>query len=214
MTVIAPGDSPPVGGDQNGFMSWLNNLPAATQAAIMRTMNFANPISPAAADTLTQAQNPLNNPSPVPAALSGGGPQMLDSLVGHGDGPPPPPPPVISAPLVGGGGGGGSSGGGGNSQTVQMGPEGPAASPVNIPIGGGPGNIMQAPTGTAAPVRPVRVARVHPAVAARTAALPPGAVAGGYYSPTTGNARGSTWSPYTDPNDPRIFRGGPLARPV
>jgi hypothetical protein len=29
----------------------------------------------------------------------------------------------------------------------------------------------------------------------------------GYYQPTTGNARGATWTPYTNPNDPRIFRG-------
>jgi hypothetical protein len=29
----------------------------------------------------------------------------------------------------------------------------------------------------------------------------------GYYAPTTGNVRGSTWTPYANPNDPRIFKG-------
>jgi hypothetical protein len=29
----------------------------------------------------------------------------------------------------------------------------------------------------------------------------------GYYAPTSGNARGATWTPYADPKDPRIFRG-------
>ena len=29
----------------------------------------------------------------------------------------------------------------------------------------------------------------------------------GYYVPTTGNARAATYVPFTDPNDPRIYRG-------
>ena len=217
------GSAPGAGGDQGGFLQWLQGLPAQAQASIMRVMQNANPVSsanaapaPGIAATLSSSGNPLNNPSPVPPALAAGGPPVPAGAV----------PPMGTPPIGGGPGmamdpkgftgvvpGGGSSGGAGASGPIQMGPEGAAASPINVPLGGGPGMAMEAPTGTPA-VHPAvararAAARINPratALAAGGGALP------GYYAPTTGNARGSTWSPYTDPNDPRIFRGGPLAR--
>ena len=210
---------PGAGGDPNGFGQWLAGLPAAAQASIMRVMQNANPVSPAnaaTADSVSRAPNPLSNPSPVPAALAAGGPSVPVGAV----------PPMGTAPIGGGPGmtmqsptgivpGGGTSGGGGATTAYNGAPPiggGPGntmeapTGPQNIPIGGGPGNVMQAPSGTPAHVR----ARINP----RATALAPAAGGGalpGYYAPTTGNARGATWSPYTDPNDPRIFRG-PLAR--
>jgi hypothetical protein len=120
MAVTAPGDTPDPGtGDQGGFMAWLAGLPGQAQASIMRSMNYANPVQPAAADTLTGNGNPLNNPSPVDPRLTGGGPPVPPAVLGGGS----------AAALIGQGG---SSGGGGAS--------GP------IPIGGGPGNQMEAPS--------------------------------------------------------------------
>ena len=218
------------GGDQGGFLSWLQGLAPEAQAAIMRVMAQANPVSsadaaplnnvgkqlapgqPGIAASLTSNGNPLSNPSPVDPRLAAGGPPVPAGAV----------PPMGTPPIGGGPGmamqsptgiipGGGSSGGGGASGPIVMGPEGSAAPPISVPIGGGPGNTMEAPTGTPA---------VHPAVARaaararidpRATALAPGAAAPlGYYSAPTGNARGAVYSPYTDPKDPRIFRG-PLA---
>ena len=209
--------APGAGGDQGGFLQWLQGLAPGAQSAIMRVMAQANPVSSANAATA----NPLNNPSPVPPALAAGGPPVPDSLVGHGDGPPPPPPPVVAAPpapiapVVGGGssGGGGASGGIGSDARFPV-----AAAPGT----GGIGSDARFPVGPYAtpPLPPVRpknlgaapVARVRAHIDPRATALAAGGGAlPGYYAPTTGNARGSTWSPYTDPNDPRIFRGGPLA---
>jgi hypothetical protein len=41
----------------------------------------------------------------------------------------------------------------------------------------------------------------------KRAPIPAGDVNLGYYAPTTGNARGATAMRYTDPNDPRIYKG-------
>jgi hypothetical protein len=46
-----------------------------------RLMGYVNPVSPAAADTLRQGSNPLNNPSPVDPRLIGGGPPVPASLM-------------------------------------------------------------------------------------------------------------------------------------
>ena len=216
--------TPGAGGDQGGFLQWLQGLAPGAQSAIMRVMAQANPVSSAnaaTADSVSRAPNPLNNPSPVPPALAGGGPSVPVGAV-----------PPMGTPPIGGGpgmtmdpkgfaafqGGGGSSGGGGASNHMPWPDTGQGAGSP-IALGGGPGNASEVPTGTpAAPVHPavaraVARARINP----RATALAPGAVPPGgllhYYAPTTGNARGSTWSPYTDPNDPRIFRGGPLAAP-
>ena len=209
--------APGAGGDQGGFLQWLAGLPAAAQASIMRVMAQANPVSSAnaaTADSVQRAPNPLNNPSPVPPALAAGGPPV-PTLVGHGDGPPPPPPPVVAAPIAAAVGGGGSSGGGGASNHMPWPDTGQGAGSP-IALGGGPGNAMDPKGYTGTPAvhpavaRAAARARINPratALAAGGGALP------GYYAPTTGNARGSTWSPYADPNDPRIFRGGPLAAP-
>jgi hypothetical protein len=45
-----------------------------------RLMGYVNPIQPAAAGTLTQGPNPLNNPSPVDPRLAGGGPPVPTNL--------------------------------------------------------------------------------------------------------------------------------------
>jgi hypothetical protein len=211
----------------------------AAQAAVMRTMNFANPISPAAAataDSVTQGPNPLTSPTPVPPALQGGGPPVPDSLVGHGDGPPPPPPAVVAAPaapppvIVGGGG---SSGGGGASGGIGSDTRYPLAPPphgigsdANFPVagvGGFPGTYGapgQQPPPLGSPISPVRhVARARPAarIPATATALAPAGPNAGYYTGQAGagmgGARSPTWTRFTDPSDPRIFRGGPLARP-
>ena len=138
--------APGGGGDQGGFLQWLQGLAPQAQSAIMRVMQNANPVQPAAADTLQQAPNPLNNPSPVNPALANGGPPVPPVLtqtpnaaaaIGnpHGDGPPPPP----IAPIVGAGG---SAGGAGASMPF------PQNEQVAPPIGGGPGMAMEAPTET------------------------------------------------------------------
>ena len=58
---------PGAGGDQGGFLQWLQGLAPQAQSAIMRVMAQANPVQPAAAaDSVQRAPNPLNNPSPVP----------------------------------------------------------------------------------------------------------------------------------------------------
>jgi hypothetical protein len=115
MAVFAPGDTPDPGtGDQNGFMAWLSGLPGQAQASILRSMNYANPVQPAAADTLTNNGSPLNNPSPVPQALAGGGPPVPPAVLGGGQPPAPMPPDAPTPPLPASGG---SSGGGGNSQS-------------------------------------------------------------------------------------------------
>ena len=141
----ALGAGAPGGGDQGGFMQWLAGLPAAAQAQIMRTMNYANPVQPAAADTL--------NPSPVDSRLAGGGPPMPDSLasanrvnypIGGGPGN------ALQAPTGYFGdkpvGGGGDTGGGGASGTAPIGSEDKAPVPINIPLGGGAGMAMEAPS--------------------------------------------------------------------
>ena len=211
---------PGAGGDQGGFLQWLQGLPAQAQASIMRVMAQANPVSPAnaaTADSVQRAPNPLNNPSPVPPALAAGGPPVPASAV----------PPMGTPPIGGGPGmamqsptgiipGGGSSGGGGASNHMPWPDTGQGAGNP-IALGGGPGNASEVPTGTPAvdatgDIKPIARVRAH--INPRATALAPAAPGGalpGYYAPTTGNARGSTWSPYTDPNDPRIFRGGPLA---
>ena len=138
----ALGAGAPGAGDQSGgFMQWLAGLPAAAQASIMRSMNYANPASVAPTQMAASAQgtpNPLTNPTPVSPALQGGGLPVPPSLAGN----------VGSIPIGGGPGmamqsptgivpGGGSSGGGGASGA--------------FPIGGGPGMATQSPTGTPNP---------------------------------------------------------------
>jgi len=91
MAVFAPGDDPRM--QDPGL--W---------ARLMGYVGGLSPIGPAAADTLNQAPNPLTNPTPVPAALSGGGPSVPLGLFGGGqppapmpEGAPVPPIPVTSA---------------------------------------------------------------------------------------------------------------------
>ncbi len=125
MAVYAPGDSLPDPSQGIDPGMWA------------RLMNYLNPIQPAAADTLTRGPNPLNNPSPVPAALQGGGPPVPPAVLSAAAQPPAPvnpltQPSAVDPRLVGGGppidadtlariqgapivGGGGSSGGGGAS---------------------------------------------------------------------------------------------------
>lgn len=99
MAVSAPGDMPDPSQVDPGMWA--------------RLLNYLNPVSPAAADTLTQGPNPLNNPSAVDPRLAGGGPQIPPGLL---SGAQQPPAPLAAAQL----GGGGSSGGGGAS--TQVGP--------------------------------------------------------------------------------------------
>ena len=123
MTVFAPGDDPPPNAVDPGM--W---------ARLMGYAGALSPIGSAQADTLTRA-NPLNHPSPVPAALQGGGPPVPPAMLGGGQPPAPTNPLTQPSPvdprLVGGGppvdadtlarirasivGNGGSSGGGGAS---------------------------------------------------------------------------------------------------
>ena len=177
---------PGAGGDQGGFLQWLQGLAPQAQSAIMRVMAQANPVQPAAAaDSVQRAPNPLNNPSPVPPALAAGGPPVPAGAV-----------PPMGTPPIGGGPG------------MAMDPKGF----TGIVPGGGNAMDPKGFTGTPAAAAPIARVRAH--INPRATALAPAAPGGalpGYYAPTTGNARGSTWSPYTDPNDPRIFRG-PLAR--
>lgn len=166
MAVYAPGDSPAAGGgNQGGFLSWLQGLAPETQSAIMRVMQNANPIQPAAADTLNQAPNPLSTPTPVPAALQSGGPQVPPGVGATG----PPQPPMSAfntrAPtMVGGlptspqGAGGTPFGAAGTMPTLppitgatagSVIPNGPAATTSGWPIGpGGPAIAARPPMGT------------------------------------------------------------------
>jgi hypothetical protein len=61
--------------------------------------------------------------------------------------------------------------------------------------------IARQAAGATAPGRPAPVA---PAPVPPTPARSPNL---GYYAPTSGNARGATYTPYLNPNDPRIYRG-------
>jgi hypothetical protein len=58
---------------------------------------------------------------------------------------------------------------------------------------------------------PVEPNKAHPRAKTpapgKRAPIPAGDINLGYYSPTTGNARGATFQKYTDPNDPRIYKG-------
>jgi hypothetical protein len=65
------------------------------------------------------------------------------------------------------------------------------------------------------PSSPAGTSTAAPTAAAAPAVNPaaiPGAPNLGYYRGATGNARQAQWTPYADPNDPRIYRG-PLAAP-
>jgi len=169
-----------------------------------RLMGYVNPIQPAAADTLNRAPNPLNNPSPVDPRLAGGGPPVPASLM-QSPGPdyarqraladaqaqlrggspqnintPPtlgPVSPIQQAAQIPPPAAGAIPIGGGPGNVMQS-PTGPQ----NIPIGGGPGNTMEAPTGTprvATPVKPRTssqpIVRKRPTVipASATASVPP-----------------------------------------
>ncbi len=104
MAVYAPGDSSPDPSQGIDPGMWA------------RLMNYLNPVSPAAADTLTQGPNPLANPSPVDPRLAGGGPPVPPGLLGGGQAPAPMPPGAPLPPVPGGPGG--SSGGAGASTVV------------------------------------------------------------------------------------------------
>jgi hypothetical protein len=75
-------------------------------------------------------------------------------------------------------------------------PAGPTAS---LPDAGPSGKTPQNPSSA----RP----RAKTPAPGRRAPIPAGDVNLGYYAPTTGNARGATAMRYTDPNDPRIYKG-------
>jgi hypothetical protein len=165
-------------------MSWLAGLPAATQASIMRSMNYANPVQPAAADTLSNNGNPLNNPSPVPAALAGGGPPVPPGLVSGGQ-PPAPMPPGAPTPPVPGQVVGGSSGGAGASPPIgpSILPQARGVMPVmGPPMPPGPSILPQARGVTpdaypavAAPLPPPRPRPVSNPAVARGSNRPAGA---------------------------------------
>jgi hypothetical protein len=78
--------------------------------------------------------------------------------------------------------------------------------------------IARQAAGTTAPGRPAPVATTNlpslpygPAAPRAAAPIPRPTPAPspnlGYYAPTSGNARGATYTPYLNPNDPRIYRG-------
>jgi hypothetical protein len=147
-------------------------------------------------------------------AVTPGGPSMGYPAVGHGDGPP-----DVTSPAAMY-----AQGGYGGPQAAADAAHAPPSRPFNWLTSTGVG--MSAPPGSpsAAPV-----AYGGPTAAADAAHAPKGPLASasggigsdakfplkrtagapnlGYYQPTTGNARAATYVPFTDPNDPRIFRG-------
>ena len=217
--------APGAGGDQGGFLQWLQGLAPQAQSAIMRVMQNANPVQPAAAGG---APDP-NSDAARQAALAAAGAQLSGPGGAAGAPPGPAGPRITPSTLATIVGHGGRSGGGGASmpfpQNEQVAPQrsfpappgyGPETS--HMPY---PGQVD--PRGVFAPKPPVAVARApvraRPTVripASATALAPPGAAGGGYYTgqagPGMGGARNPTFTSYVDPNDPRIFRGGPLAR--
>jgi hypothetical protein len=217
MAVYAPGDSP---GDSLDPMG--QGIDPGMWA---RLMGYINPIQPAAADTLNRAPNPLNNPSPVDSRLVSGGPPvppeldrgrqraLLDAQAQLASGSPQN---INTPPTTGPWSGiqhaaampvnlppaGGSipiGGGPGNAMQAPTGPQ-------NIPIGGGPGNLMEAPTGTAAaPMPPVRPKNLgQPVVRRRPAVIPASATA-------SVPAARSPWITDQAQNQD-IVRGGALTR--
>ena len=225
MAVFAPGDSPPAGGD-GGFSAWLQGLAPEAQSAIMRVMAQANPVSPAAADTLSPNPNPLTNP-PVDPRLAGGGPPVPPSVLGGGQPPANPltQPSPVDPRLVGGGppvtpgmippiqasivgGGGGASGGVGSDARYpviaadQRGvPQPPGYGPetTHMPYPG-----QTDPRGVFAPKPPVVVARA-PVRAKPVARIPPTARA-----QAPGSAAGSPFTTIAAQN--QDWSGGALSR--
>ena len=168
-------------------------------------MAQANPVSPAAADTLSPNPNPLTNPSPVDPRLAGGGPPVPPSVLGGGQPPANPltQPSPVDPRLVGGG---------------------PPVTPGMIPpiqasiVGGedaspGYGHMpypgQTDPRGVFAPRPPVVVARTPPrAPAARVkpvARIPPTARA-----QAPGSAAGSPFTTVAAQN--QDWSGGALSR--
>jgi hypothetical protein len=137
---------------------------AADPNLLQRLLNYINPIPPAAADTLNQAPNPLNNPTPVPAALQGGGSPVPPAVLGGGQPPAPMPPGAPTPPIPGQPIPGGSSGGGGASPPVgpSILPQARGVMPVMGPPQGPtpwftPSNTPYAPNpAVGAPVPPTR----------------------------------------------------------
>ena len=202
-----------------------------------RLMGYVNPIQPAAADTLNRAPNPLNNPSPVDPRLAGGGPPVPQSLM-QGPGPdyarqraladaqaqlrggspqnintPPTLGPVspiqhaaqIPVNLPPAGGTIPIGGGPGNTMESPTGPQ-------NIPIGGGPGNTMESPTGTPRVATPVKPKTSGQPIVRKRSTIPASATAS---VPAAGG------SPFTMVNRPNMGpapiydqRGNPVGAPV